>query len=39
MDATARMNIALGIRSAEFSASCGLPPLAERSPADVGSPA
>jgi AhpD family alkylhydroperoxidase len=39
MDATARMNIALGIRSAEFSASCGLPPLAPRSAADVGSPA
>jgi AhpD family alkylhydroperoxidase len=39
MDATARMNIALGIRSAEFSASCGLPPLAGRPTADVGSPA
>ena len=30
MDATARMNIALGIRSAEFSDACGLPPLAAR---------
>ena len=39
MDATARMNIALGIRSAEFSDHCGLPPLAPRSGADVGSPA
>lgn len=36
MDATARMNIALGIRSAEFSDACGLPPLAIRS-ANVGS--
>jgi len=34
MDATARMNIALGIHSAEFSDACGLPPLAPRS-ADV----
>ncbi|MGR0319735.1 carboxymuconolactone decarboxylase family protein [Agromyces sp. ZXT2-3] len=31
MDATARMNIALGIRSAEFAEACGLPQLAERS--------
>ena len=28
MNMTARGNVALGIRSAEFSASCGLPPLA-----------
>ena len=34
MDATARMNIALGIHSAEFSDACGLRPLAARS-ADV----
>jgi AhpD family alkylhydroperoxidase len=31
MNLNARANIALGIRSAEFSASCGLPPLAARS--------
>ncbi|MCB7135925.1 carboxymuconolactone decarboxylase family protein [Cellulosimicrobium marinum] len=31
MNATGRMNIALGIRSQEFAASCGLPPLAPRS--------
>lgn len=31
MNMNARGNIALGIRSAEFSASCGLPPLADRS--------
>ncbi|NUT57320.1 MAG: carboxymuconolactone decarboxylase family protein [Agromyces sp.] len=37
MNATARSNIALGIRSAEFSASCGLPPLAERSSVAIGS--
>jgi hypothetical protein len=30
MNMTARGNVALGIRSQEFSASCGLPPLAER---------
>jgi AhpD family alkylhydroperoxidase len=30
MNMTARSNVALGIRSQEFSASCGLPPLAER---------
>jgi len=31
MNMTARGNVALGIRSAEFSASCGLPPLATAS--------
>ena len=31
MNMNARGNVALGIRSAEFSASCGLPPLAARS--------
>ena len=31
MNMTARGNVALGIRSQEFSASCGLPPLATRS--------
>jgi AhpD family alkylhydroperoxidase len=31
MNMTARGNVALGIRSAEFSAACGLPPLAARS--------
>lgn len=31
MNATARGNIALGIRSEHFSDACGLPPLAERS--------
>ena len=31
MNMSARSNVALGIRSAEFSASCGLPPLAARS--------
>ena len=31
MNMNARANIALGIRSAEFSASCGLPSLADRS--------
>ena len=30
MNMTARGNVALGIRSAEFAASCGLPPLAAR---------
>jgi AhpD family alkylhydroperoxidase len=30
MNMTARGNVALGIRSQEFSASCGLPPLASR---------
>jgi AhpD family alkylhydroperoxidase len=39
MDATARMNIALGIRSAEFAASCGLPPLASPVGSDVVSAA
>lgn len=38
MNLSARMNIALGIHSAEFSTSCGLQPLASRS-ADVGSTA
>jgi AhpD family alkylhydroperoxidase len=31
MNMSARGNVALGIRSQEFSASCGLPPLAARS--------
>ncbi len=35
MNMSARGNVALGIRSAEFSASCGLPPLAARSPNGV----
>jgi alkylhydroperoxidase family enzyme len=30
MNMSARMNIALGIRSEEFAVACGLPPLAER---------
>ncbi|MFD2091995.1 carboxymuconolactone decarboxylase family protein [Blastococcus deserti] len=34
MNSSARGNVALGIRSQEFSASCGLPPLAAASPAD-----
>ncbi|ACQ78549.1 Carboxymuconolactone decarboxylase [Beutenbergia cavernae DSM 12333] len=34
MNATARSNIALGIRSQEFAASCGLPPLASRPATD-----
>ncbi len=33
MNMTARMNIALGIRSEHFADACGLPPLAERAPA------
>jgi AhpD family alkylhydroperoxidase len=37
MNMSARGNVALGIRSAEFSASCGLPPLATRSPDGVAS--
>ena len=37
MNMTARSNVALGIRSAEFSASCGLPPLAARSADGVAS--
>lgn len=36
MNLTARTNIALGIRSQEFSAACGLPPLATR-PAEAAS--
>jgi AhpD family alkylhydroperoxidase len=32
MNMTARANVALGIRSQEFSAACGLPPLATPSP-------
>ncbi|MDR5699610.1 carboxymuconolactone decarboxylase family protein [Agromyces aerolatus] len=39
MDATARMNIALGIHSDGLSDSCGLRPLAARSPQRVSSPA
>ena len=35
MNSSARGNVALGIRSQEFSASCGLPPLAPRSAEDV----
>ncbi len=35
MNMTARGNVALGIRSQEFSASCGLPPLAAPSPDGV----
>ena len=37
MNMTARGNVALGIRSQEFSASCGLPPLAARSTDGVAS--
>jgi len=37
MNLTARSNVALGIRSQEFSASCGLPPLAAPSADDVAS--
>ncbi len=37
MNASARTNIALGIHSAEFSTSCGLPPLAAPAPAGVAS--
>ena len=37
MNLTARGNVALGIRSQEFSASCGLPPLAARSTDGVAS--
>ncbi|NEM08421.1 carboxymuconolactone decarboxylase family protein [Geodermatophilus normandii] len=37
MNMTARGNVALGIRSQEFSASCGLPPLAARSTDRVAS--
>jgi AhpD family alkylhydroperoxidase len=39
MDATARMNIAMGIHSDGLSDSCGLPPLAARPAASVSSPA
>jgi AhpD family alkylhydroperoxidase len=35
LNATARMNIALGIHSAEFADACGMPPLATRSADDV----
>ncbi|MGY1832905.1 carboxymuconolactone decarboxylase family protein [Geodermatophilus sp. SYSU D01180] len=35
MNSSARSNVALGIRSQEFSASCGLPPLAAPSAAGV----
>jgi alkylhydroperoxidase family enzyme len=35
MNSSARGNVALGIRSQEFSASCGLPPLAARPAEDV----
>jgi AhpD family alkylhydroperoxidase len=38
MNLTARTNVALGIRSQEFAAACGLPPLATP-PAAVASPA
>ncbi|MGY1680829.1 carboxymuconolactone decarboxylase family protein [Geodermatophilus sp. SYSU D01176] len=37
MNSSARGNVALGIRSQEFSASCGLPPLAVRTADDVAS--
>jgi AhpD family alkylhydroperoxidase len=37
INTTARGNVALGIRSQEFSASCGLPPLAARSADGVAS--
>ncbi|TFV78479.1 carboxymuconolactone decarboxylase family protein [Blastococcus sp. CT_GayMR19] len=37
MNMTARGNVALGIRSAEFSASCGLPPMAVPSADGVAS--
>lgn len=35
MNMSARMNLALGIRSEEFSAGCGLPPLAAPAASDV----
>jgi hypothetical protein len=38
MNASARSNIAMGIRSQEFSAACGLPPLA-RPVDDLATPA
>lgn len=37
MNMTARGNVALGIRSQEFAASCGLPPMATPSPDGVAS--
>jgi AhpD family alkylhydroperoxidase len=37
MNSSARGNVALGIRSQEFSASCGLPPLAARTTDGVAS--
>ena len=37
MNLTARSNVALGIRSQEFSASCGLPPLSTASAGGVAS--
>jgi AhpD family alkylhydroperoxidase len=37
MNSSARGNVALGIRSQEFSASCGLPPLAARTADGVAS--
>ncbi|MGY1804351.1 carboxymuconolactone decarboxylase family protein [Blastococcus sp. SYSU D00922] len=37
MNSSARGNVALGIRSQEFSASCGLPPLAARTSDGVAS--
>ena len=37
MNMTARSNVALGIRSQEFSAACGLPPLATPSADGVAS--
>jgi len=37
MNSSARGNVALGIRSQEFAASCGLPPLAARSADGVAS--
>lgn len=39
MNMSARMNVALGIRSEEFADACGLPPLAERSARHDASPA
>jgi hypothetical protein len=38
MNMSARGNVALGIRSQEFSASCGLPPLTARSADGVAAP-
>jgi alkylhydroperoxidase family enzyme len=35
MNASARSNVALGIRSEHFADSCGLPPIATRVPADT----